>query len=99
MDSSWTRERVVATVAERFPPELREPVLSALDVYPGDTPAGRARVQLAILQIADGNVERVHQLVAHAAVDFRDLLHTASSARAEAGRRSPSPDQLPNATI
>jgi hypothetical protein len=85
MDPSWTRERVVATVAEQFPPELRETVLRALDVYPGDTPAGRARLQLAILKIAGGNVERVHQLVAHAAVDFRDILYTANLQSADGG--------------
>ena len=70
-------------MAEQFPPELREAVLSALDVYSGDTPAGRARVQLAILKIARGNVERVHQLVAHAVVDFRDILYTANLERAK----------------
>ena len=85
-DPSWTRERVIAAVAEQFPPELRTTVLRALDVYAGDTVAGRARVQLAILKIADGHVERVQQLVAQASVDFRDILSTANLKSPNAGR-------------
>ena len=96
MDSSWTRERVIATVAEQFPPELRETVLKGLDEYPGDTVSGRARVQLAVLKIAKGDVERVHQLVAHANIDYRDILYSADLARPDSGGRGKGPDQLPN---
>ena len=96
VDPSWTRERVVATVAEQFPPELRTAVLNALDEYLGDAPAGRARVQLAVLQIAEGDIKRVQELAGHANVDFRDILYTADLKRPNGGRRGRGPDQLPN---
>jgi hypothetical protein len=96
IDPSWTRERVVATVAEQFPPDLRTAVLSALDEYLGDTPAGRARVQLAVLKIAEGDIKRVQELAGHATVDFRDILYTADLKRPGVGRPGGGPDQLPN---
>jgi hypothetical protein len=74
---SWTREQVLDRVAEQFPPELRAMVLATLDQYPGDTPAGRARVQLAILKAAAGDLEKVRTYTAHANVDFRDVLYWA----------------------
>jgi hypothetical protein len=69
-------------VAEQFPPELRATVLSALDEYPGDdAPAGRARVHLAILKIAGGDLEKVRRYAAHANTDFRDILYMADHDR------------------
>jgi hypothetical protein len=77
MDPSWTREHVIATIDGQFAPEERAGVLVALDSYPGDTPAGRARVQLAILKVAAGDAAKVREYAAHANVDFRDVLYTA----------------------
>jgi hypothetical protein len=81
VDPSWTRERVIATVAEQFPPELRATVLSALDEYTGDTSTGSARVHLAILKIAGGDLEKVRRYAAHANTDFRDILYMADHER------------------
>jgi hypothetical protein len=85
MDPSWTREQVVATIARQFAPDQRDAVLRALDIYPGDTPAGRARVQLAILKVAAGDAAKVHECAAHANVDFRDVLYTADHGVDQAG--------------
>ena len=77
MTEPWTREDVVQRVARDFPVEQREEVLATLDRYPGDTPAGRARVQLAVLTVAAGDLQKVREYVAHANIDFRDVLYWA----------------------
>jgi hypothetical protein len=74
MDASWSREQVIVAIAKRFAPDERDAVLAALDSYRGDTPAGRARVQLAILEVAAGDAAKVREYAAHANVDFRDVL-------------------------
>ena len=74
---SWSREDVVQRVARDFPLEQREEVLTTLDQYPGDTPGGRARVQLAVLSAAGGDLMKVRAYVAHANIDFRDVLYWA----------------------
>ena len=78
MNPSWTRDQVIATIATQFPAEEREAVLATLDAYPGDTPAGRARIQLAILALAAGDMRKVRDWAAHANVDFRDVLYAAN---------------------
>ena len=69
-----TRELVLAKVRALFSASEQEQVLALLDTYEGDTPEGRARVQLAILKLTEGDAERVAGLVDLAARDFRDVL-------------------------
>jgi hypothetical protein len=76
---SWTREQVLARVAADFPAARHDAVIAALDEYPGDTPAGRARLQLAVLDLARGDIARVRELAAHANVDYRDVLYSANN--------------------
>ena len=73
--SDWTRERVLARIAADFSAEQYDDVLLALDEYAGDTPSGRARVQLAILEAAAGDLVKVRAYVDHAKIDFRDVLY------------------------
>ena len=68
---------MLATVASEFPAELHREVIATLDQYAGDTPAGRARVQLAILAVAGGDVAKVREYTADARRDFRDVLYWA----------------------
>ena len=76
-EDGWTRANVGARVATEFPAAQAEHVLAILDQYRGDTPAGRARVQLAILALAGGDVAKVAEYTADAQRDFRDVLFQA----------------------
>ena len=81
MNVAWTRESVIARVAAEFAAADRADVLAALDGYAGDTPEGRARVQLAVLHAAKGDMEKIRTYSAHANVDFRDVLWWAEGNR------------------
>jgi hypothetical protein len=84
MNDTWTREAVLERVARDFEDSQHAMVLAALDEYPGDSAAGRARVQLAVLALANGSLELVRQNVAHARADYRDVLYSAEhDARSE----------------
>jgi hypothetical protein len=78
---TWARDEVVAMVDRQFAPEQREQVLAALDAYAGDTPAGRARVQLAVLALANGDAGKVREYIALARSDFRDVLYASGADR------------------
>ena len=71
---SPTRELVIAKVESMFPAEWRDIVLAELDRYPGDSAEGRARVQLAVLKGANGDVEKVAEWIDVALRDFRDVI-------------------------
>lgn len=77
MDTSqrdWSRDAVLRRLAADFGPEDRELVLDELDRFPDDSIAGRSRVQLAILQLAAGDLNRVGQYTDRALHDWRDVL-------------------------
>ena len=69
-----TRELVQAKAMALFPEEQRDTVLAELDRYPGDTTEGRARVQLAILRLSEGDLGQLREWVGVALRDFRDVL-------------------------
>jgi len=72
---------VLAKLRALFPASERGRVLATLDAYEGDAPEGRARVQLAILKLAEGQADRVPGLVELAALDFRDVVAPAEYPR------------------
>jgi hypothetical protein len=76
-----SRDDVVRKVGELFPDSERASMLRLLDRYPGDTPEGRARVQLAILKLAKGQTADLKDWVDVACVDFRDVLASAEYPR------------------
>src|SRR5687768_202166 len=70
-----SRELVLKKLRHSFPNAAdATEALASLDGYPGDTPKGQARLQLAILKQCDGNLARLRQLVELARTDFRDVL-------------------------
>lgn len=72
---SPTREDVVAAVRRTFPAERAAEILALLDSYGADSSEeGRARVQLAILALSQGDDGKLLHYVDAALVDFRDVL-------------------------
>lgn len=76
--------RVLAKVEALVPETARRAALTALAAYEGDTPAGRERVQLAILRLAAHRPERIPEWVALARQDYRDVLSPAEYPRQHA---------------
>jgi hypothetical protein len=70
-----TAEDVRRAVAASFPEAERPVVRAALRGYKFGREA--ARVRLAILALADGNLAEVERLVAAANADYRDVLYWA----------------------
>ena len=68
--------------------------LAALDAYPGDTPEGRARVQLAVLKQCGGDLARLRELVDLAGRDYRDVLVGAEYPEAFGAPPNTPPDEL-----
>jgi hypothetical protein len=84
-----TRDDVERVVRRDFAPEQRDTVISLLGEY-GDS--GSSRMQLAILKLSDGDVEKVLEYVVLANQDFRDVLMLAEYQRASRhafGRTTP----------
>jgi hypothetical protein len=69
------RQVVLAKVAEVFPQEDPAAVLALLDTY-GVEPyeRERERVQLAVLKLSEGRLERLEEFVRVAKRDYRDAL-------------------------
>jgi hypothetical protein len=70
---------VRAEIRDRFEAGAAAQVVSALDASPlpflgADRDHDRARVHLAILKLADGDMGRFQQALALAQVDWRDVL-------------------------
>jgi len=69
------RARVVHKVTRYWPHLHRQEIMEVLDQYGAEsTERGRARVQLAILKLSEGEIERLADLVAMAKRDYRDVL-------------------------
>jgi hypothetical protein len=80
---------VRAEVRERFGASDAAEIIEALDTTPlplldGDhRKRGRARVHLAVLKLADGDIERFREAFALARLDWRDVLVAAGLANAD----------------
>ena len=68
---------VISTAACMFPDHDKWNIMAILDQYNYrySTEARRACVQLAILKLSEGNIEKLRELVDIANVDFRDVLY------------------------
>jgi hypothetical protein len=73
---SWTREHVLNAIRHYFPDEDPATVLAILETYDRDS-AGvpHASVQLAILKLSDGDVNKLPYYTDLAIKDFRDVLY------------------------
>lgn len=70
-----TRTKVREKVAEYWPDADPDEVMGILDRYGQEgTERGRARVQLAILKLCEGDRSRLEDLVRMAKTDYRDVL-------------------------
>ena len=69
------RNRVRHKVTRYWPDLDHQEIMSVLDQYGVESgEIGRARVQLAILKLSNGDVDRLADLVAMAKRDYRDVL-------------------------
>lgn len=70
-----TRRKVLEKVAQYWPDVDSQEVMNILDEYGVEIhERGRARVQLAILKLSEGERERLDGLVGMAKRDYRDVL-------------------------
>ena len=75
-----TREEIVGAVQKTFPETSCSRVLELLDSYGVESyERERERVQLAILKLSEGNEEKLHEFVAVAKRDYRDVLFWADN--------------------
>jgi hypothetical protein len=72
-----TRKHVERIVRRDFPAEQFSSVFSILDEYESDSESGRARVQLAILKLADRQMDALRERVKEAKSDYRDVIASA----------------------
>ena len=88
-----TREQVRAACARSFPDEDAAPILAILDLY-GLEPheRERERVQLAILKLSGGDVDRLLATVQAANRDCRDVLWWAEYPDPDGPRQGPPED-------
>lgn len=76
---NWTRSDVSGEVARLFPQEDPARVLAVLDEYGtasheyAEDP-DRARVQIAVLRLSEGNWQQLHYYLRAARIDHRDVL-------------------------
>ena len=72
-----SRVDVERIVARDFPTEDPRTILALLDEFRSDDQNGRARVQLAVLKLADGSIDMLLHEIQEANLDFRDVLSPA----------------------
>lgn len=73
--AAWTRDDVIAAVTRDFPDGATKEILDVLDRYGSDVPeSGRARVQIAILRLSEGDLTKLRHNIDVAIQDFRDVL-------------------------
>ncbi len=83
----WTRWNVIRTVKREFPNDSVKNVMEKLDKYKNDYDVshfkpgagiGKARLQLAIIKLAERDINKIDKCVEQANTDYRDVLHWAS---------------------
>lgn len=79
--AAHTRQQVLQDVQVNFPRQDPAQIMELLDLY-GLEPSEqhRERVQIAILQLSNGNLPRLFDLVEMAKSDYRTLLYRAERA-------------------
>jgi hypothetical protein len=95
-----TADTVHAKVRALFPATLHDPALAVLEGAPDPADPLRARVQLAMLELAAGDLTRLSALCAVAQQDYRDVLLPAEYWREGActgNREPPTPEALAEA--
>ncbi len=71
----YNKDLVVAKVNQCFPNEDEEKILGILNLYGRETyERERERVQIAILKLSDGNLEKLRKSIEIAKSDYRDVL-------------------------
>lgn len=75
---AYTRKQVIQGVQQNFPHYTPERIMDLLDLY-GLEPneQQRERVQMAILQLSNGDLHQLFELIELAKHDYRSLLHQA----------------------
>ena len=86
-----TRADVERVVCRDFPEAMFVEVLSLLDEYDATSGPPSARVQLAVLKLADGDMRALKRSVRDARMDYRDVLAWAEYPQYM--RRVPGPGQ------
>ena len=85
-----TREEVLTKVRQIFPGEDYATIVALLDAALEASLSGGERVQLAILKLSKGNVDKLLHYIEAATEDWRDVLYWAeypNSAKVEFGRQ------------
>ncbi len=73
--AAWTRDDVIAAIKRDFSENSMRGILMVLDRYGSDLPeSGRARVQIAILKLSEGDLSKLRRNTDIAIRDFRDVL-------------------------
>ncbi|MCA1667092.1 MAG: hypothetical protein LC793_06780, partial [Thermomicrobia bacterium] len=73
--ADWTRDDVITAIKRDFPDGGMTGILSVLDRYGSDlSERGRARVQIAILKLSDGDLTKLRHNTEVAIQDYRDVL-------------------------
>lgn len=76
--AAHTRQQVIQDVQINFPRQDPNQIMDLLDLYGLETSEQqRERVQIAILQLSNGNLPRLFDLVEMAKIDYRTLLYQA----------------------
>lgn len=89
---SPTRDDVIEAVARTFPHNDPATILTLLDLYGTERhEGGREQIQLAILKLSDGDIEKLPDLVRAAKHDWRDILYWLELAK---GYRDPFAERL-----
>jgi hypothetical protein len=75
MCANNVEKRVFSKIKRMWPETNPEEIIELLNQYGTESwESGRARVQLAILKLSEGNVDRLPELVRMAKRDWRDVL-------------------------
>jgi hypothetical protein len=70
--TKWTRAHVLAAVRRYFPDKEAAGILKLLDQY--EEGEGRERIQVAILKVSTGDLDRLRHNIEVARKDYRDVL-------------------------
>lgn len=75
---TFTRQQVWQGVRQNFPKVSPERIMDLLDLYGLEpTEQQRERVQMAILQLCNGDLHKLFELIEQAKYDYRSLLYQA----------------------